>query len=152
MRRSLSRLAALGVLVFLPAFAASAQDAAAVRHPRRHHLKECLSILDLPDQQKTDIQGIFDAAKPALEADLAAVAAARQTLQTAAGAVPPDACAVGTDFLAVKAAVATLRAERDAVRDQILATLTPDQQSRLEGCLDAPRPDAAGDQTGAAGE
>ncbi|HWZ86363.1 MAG TPA: periplasmic heavy metal sensor [Thermoanaerobaculia bacterium] len=142
MRRFLFRLAAVALLGLAVPLSAFAQDAPAVRHAFRHRLRECLSILDLTDQQKTDIQGILEAAKPAFEADVAAVRAARQALKAAADAVPPDACAVGTDFLAVKSAVATLRAQRDAVRGQVLATLRPDQQTRLMGCLDAPRPDA----------
>ena len=143
MRRLLPRLAVLallGVALALPAFA---QEAPAARHPGRHHLKECLSILDQTDQQKTDIQAALDAARPTLEAGVAAVHSARQTLRAAVDAVPPDACAIGSDALAVKAALATLRSEREAVRDQVLATLTPDQQARLQGCLDAPRADAA---------
>ena len=146
MGRSLFRLAVLALLaVPLSAFA---QEAAAVRHSGRHHLKECLSILDLTDQQKADIQAILDAAKPTVEADVAAVRAARETLRAAVDSMPPDACAIGSDLLAVKASVATLQTERDAVRDQVLSTLTPDQQARLEGCLDAPRPAvAAADET-----
>jgi Spy/CpxP family protein refolding chaperone len=143
MRRFLPRLAVFVGLSLALTLSAFAQDAPAVRHAFRHRLRECLSILDVTDQQKTDIQGILEAAKPVFEANVAAVRAARQTLKAAADAVPPDACAVGNDFLAVKSAVATLRAQRDAVRGQVLATLMPDQQARLLGCLDAPRPDAA---------
>jgi Spy/CpxP family protein refolding chaperone len=141
MGRSLSRLAVLALLaVPLSAFA---QEVAAVRHPGQHHLRECLSILDLTDQQKADIQAILDAARPTVEAEVAAALAARETLRAAVDSIPPDACAIGNDLLAVKAAIATLRTEREAVRDQVLDRLTPDQQARLEGCLDAPRPEAA---------
>ena len=143
MRRSLFRLAAPALLGFVLALSALAQDAPAAHRPGHRHLRECLSILDLTDQQRTDIQGILDAAKPTVEADLAAVSAARQTLRAAVDAVPLDACAIGSYLLALNAAIATLRAERDAVRLQVLATLTPDQQSRLQGCVDAPRPEAA---------
>ena len=143
MRRSLFRLAAPALLGLVVPLSVLAQDAPAAHRPGHRHLRECLSILNLTDQQKTDIQGILDAAKPTVEADVVAIRAVRQTLRAAVDAVPPDACAIGNDFLAVKAAIATLRAERDAVRNQVLATLTPDQQSRLQGCLDAPRPEAA---------
>jgi Spy/CpxP family protein refolding chaperone len=143
MRRCLFRLAAPALLGFVLALSALAQDAPTAHRPGHRHLRGCLSILDLTDQQKTDIQGILEAARPAVEADVAAVHAARQTLRAAVDAVPPDACTIGNDFLVVKAAVATLRAARGAVRNQVLATLTPDQQSRLQGCLEAPRPEAA---------
>ena len=108
-------------------------------HPiARHRLRECLSILDLSDAQKAQIQGILDAAAPTLQADADAVRSARQTLKAALEANPPDACAIGTDALAVKSARETLRAERESVRQQVEATLTPDQVARLEGCLAAP--------------
>jgi Spy/CpxP family protein refolding chaperone len=111
-------------------------------HRARHHLRECLSIVGLTDQQKSDIQAILDAAAPTLEADVAAVKAAHQTLKDALEATPPDACAIGADALAAKAARETLRTDREAVRTQIEGTLTPDQLARLEGCLAAP---SAGD-------
>jgi Spy/CpxP family protein refolding chaperone len=108
-------------------------------HPiLRHHVRECLRILDLTDEQKASIQAIFDAAAPTLQADVDAVKAARQALKTALEANPPDACAIGADALAVKSARDTLRAERESVLQQVEATLTPDQVARLEGCLAAP--------------
>jgi Spy/CpxP family protein refolding chaperone len=143
MRRSLFRLAAPALLGLVLPLSVLAQDAPAAARPGHdHHLRECLSILDLSDQQKTDIQGLVEAARPAVEANRAAVQAARQTLRAAVDAVPPDACTIGNDFLAVRAAVATLRGTLEGVRDQIMAVLTPDQQARLQGCLDAPRDDA----------
>ena len=147
MRRFLPRFALFAGVSLAFTLSAFAQEAV-IRHAARHRLKECLSILDLTDQQKSDIAGILEAAKPTFEANVAAVRAARETFRTAVAAVPPDACAIGSDALAVKAAVATLRAQRDAVRGQVLATLRPDQQTRLQGCLDAPLPDTtAADET-----
>jgi Spy/CpxP family protein refolding chaperone len=149
MRRFSFPTAVSVLLGLVLAASALGQDAAAVRFPGHRHWKECLSILGLSDQQKTEIAGILEAAKPTVEADVAAVHTARQTLRAALEAVPPDACAIGGDAIAVKAAVTTLRAERDAVRAQIVATLDPDQASRFQGCLDAPRLDAAAaDETG----
>ena len=131
-----------------------AQDAPApaappAAHPMlRHHVRECLRILDLTDDQKASIQAIFDAAEPTLQADADAVKAARQTLKTALEANPPDACAIGADALALKSARETLRAERESVLQQVEATLTPDQVSRLEGCLAAPFASTAGADAG----
>jgi Spy/CpxP family protein refolding chaperone len=121
-----------------------AQDASGARPPGRHRFRACLSILDLTAEQKVGIAGILEASRPALEADAAAVHAARETLRAALETQPPDACAIGGDALAVQAAVDALRQERDAVRTQIVATLNPEQQARFEGCLDAPRPVDAG--------
>jgi Spy/CpxP family protein refolding chaperone len=101
-----------------------------------------LAILDLTDPVKADIESLLQAAKPTVETDVAAVRSARETLKGALEATPPDACAIGADALALKAARETLRAERQAVRGAVLAILTPDQQSRLQGCLDAPSADA----------
>jgi Spy/CpxP family protein refolding chaperone len=133
----LSALAFLALALALPGLAQ--EDPAGRPHPGRHRFRECLTILDLTDQQKTDILGILEAAKPALEADLAAVKAARETLRADLDAPTPEACTIGADALAVKAAVETLRTEREGVRTSIEATLTPEQKARFEGCLDAPR-------------
>ena len=145
--RRLTRRIVLSVLGLALAGLALAQNAPApttpAAHPiARHRLRECLSILDLSDDQKASIQAILDAAAPTIQADADAVRAARQTLKAALDANPPDACAIGADALAVKSARETLQAERESVRQQVEATLTPDQVARLEGCLSAPFPAA----------
>jgi Spy/CpxP family protein refolding chaperone len=143
MRPHLRRIAVSTVLALTAALGFAQQRAVPARiHRARHHLRECLSILNLTDQQKTDIQAILDAAAPTLQADVDAVKAAHQTLKDALDANPPDACAIGADALAAKAARETLRTDREAVRTQIEGTLTPEQLARLEGCLAAP---SAGD-------
>ena len=149
MRPHLRRLAVSTVLALTAALGFAQQRAVPARvHRFRHQLRECLSILDLSDQQKADIQAIVDAAAPTLEADAAALKTARQTLKDALETNPPDACAIGTDALAAKAARETLRSDREAVRAQIESKLTPDQLARLEGCLAAPSADAASDFDG----
>jgi Spy/CpxP family protein refolding chaperone len=97
-------------------------------------LRKCLSGLDLTADQKTAIQAIVAAAKPGLEADAAAVKADHQKVHAdiSSGA---DKCVVGQDLLTAHADAHTLRAAADAVRDQILAKLTPDQQTSLKDCL-----------------
>jgi Spy/CpxP family protein refolding chaperone len=146
MPRWLSRsfpLLVLGLLIPLGSLAQTA-PVPSPDHPRHfHRLRRCLAILDLTEDQKTSIQTILEAAKPILQADAEAVHVARETLRADAGAVPPDACLVGNDFLALRTAQETLQGEFQSVRDQILAQLTPEQQSRLEGCLEAPRWDLA---------
>ena len=135
---------AFGLALAVSGFAQDAPPPTAAHPSLRHRLRECLAILDLTDGQKTDVENALAAAKPTVQADVAAVKAARQTLKSALEATSPDACAIGTDALALKAAREALRAERQTVLDQILAILQPDQQSRLQGCLDAPFPAAAG--------
>ena len=138
--RRVHRFSALAFLALAFAGPGFAQESPGPWHPAWHRFRECLSILDLTDQQKTDILGVLEAAKPVFEADRAAVKAARETLRADLGNQAPDACTIGADALAVKAAVDVLRQERDAVRTQVVATLTPEQQARFDGCLDAPRP------------
>lgn len=101
-----------------------------------HKLHRCLSHADLTADQKTAIQAIFAAARPGLQADADAVKADREKLRAdiAAGA---DKCVVGQDVLNAHADRDKLRAAAGAVRDQILAKLTTDQQDRLKDCLQA---------------
>lgn len=139
------RVAAFGAFGLAFAVSGLAQDAAppTAGHPSlRHRLHECLAILDLTDDQKTGIENVLAAAKPTVQADVAAVKTARQTLKTDLEAGSPNACTIGTDALALKSARETLRTERQTILNLILAILRPDQQSRLQGCLDAPFPDA----------
>ncbi len=149
--RRLSRWTALAFVILGLALPSLAQDAPDALRPTRHRFRACLSILDLTESQKLGIAAILEASQPALEADAAAVRAARETLRAALDMQPPDACTVGGDLLAVQAAVEALRQERDAVRAQIVATLTPEQQARFQGCLDAPRPHPAEPEDPAAG-
>jgi Spy/CpxP family protein refolding chaperone len=142
--RRAAALSAFGYALVVSALAQEAPLSTASDLSSRHRLRECLAILDLTDGQKTDVENALTAAKPTLQADVAAVTAARQTLKSALEATSPEACAIGTDALALKAAREALRAERQTVINQILAILRTDQQSRLQGCLDAPLPGAAG--------
>lgn len=120
-------------------------DGPSNRQGRLGHVRECLSILDLGDSQKEQIRGILEAAKPGLLADAAAVRASREKLRTDV-ASEADACLVGQDFLALRAALASLGADLESVRDSVAATLTPEQRARLEGCLQAPRAESAEDE------
>jgi len=147
--RRLAAFAAFGLAFAVSALAQDAPPSTAAHPSLRHRLHECLSILNLTDGEKTDVENVLAAAKPAVQADVAAVQAAREALKAALESPAPDACTVGADALAVKSARESLRTERQTILNQILAVLQPDQQSRLQGCLDAPFPDgaAAGDET-----
>ena len=131
-------LAVFGLALAGRGLAQNAPDPASPHPLLRHRLRECLAIVDLTDAEKASIQAILDAAAPTIQADADAVRTARQTLQAALEANPPDACAIGADALALKSARETLRGERQTVLQQVEATLQPDQVSRLEGCLAAP--------------
>lgn len=99
-----------------------------------HRLHRCLSRVELSSDQRAAIDGIISAAKPAIQADLEALKAAQQKVEAdfAAGA---DKCAVGGDVLARHADAEKLHEDIASVRQQVLAKLTPDQQSRVQGCF-----------------
>jgi Spy/CpxP family protein refolding chaperone len=110
-------------------------------------LRKCLSGVDLSADQKSAIQAIVTAAKPGLEAAAATVKADRQKVKAdiAGGA---DKSVIGQDVLTAHADAQALRAAGAAVRDQILAKLSTDQQNSVKDCLAASRafrsPGAAG--------
>jgi Spy/CpxP family protein refolding chaperone len=97
-------------------------------------LRRCLATVDLSADQKAAIAAIVSAATPALEADAATVKADHEKVHTdiTSGA---DKCVVGQDLLTAHADAETLRAAAAAVRDQIVAKLTPDQQTKFTDCL-----------------
>ena len=105
-----------------------------------HHgimkLHRCLSGLDLSADQKSAIHGIMTAAKPGLQAAAATVKADRQKVRAdiESGA---DKSIIGQDVLTAHADAQALRAAGAAVRDQILAKLSTDQQSSVKDCLAA---------------
>lgn len=138
MRRFPSKWSLAALLVAFLALPAFAEDRAAGHHGGLKRFKSCLTILDLQPDQKSDIRSILEAAKPALEADHAAVRADREKLREDVNASPVDPCLVGTDFLAVRADAKKLRDQILSVIDQIKSKLTPDQNAKLEGCLEAP--------------
>ena len=109
------------------------------RHEGGHELqrlRRCLSQVDLSADLKTAIQAIVAAAQPGLTADAAALKADHDKIHAdiAAGA---DKSVVGQDVLTAHADAEKLRADAGAVRDQILAKLSPDQQSKVNACLQA---------------
>lgn len=114
---------------------------ATVQHPRgplAGYLR-CLGIVGLTDDQKADVKGILEAARPALEALHATRKADREALEAAVAAPTPDPCAVGAAFLKVAADRKAIGEELAKVRGAIEALLTPEQKAKLEGCLKAPR-------------
>ena len=97
-------------------------------------LRRCLATVDLSADQKAAIAAIVAGAKPTLEADAQTVKADHEKLQAdiSSGA---DKCVVGQDLLTAHADAQALRAAAGAVRDQIVAKLSPDQQGKLTACL-----------------
>lgn len=118
-----------------PTAPAAPQD---FHHPF-HRLRECLRILHLSDAQKAEIVAIFEAAKPRVEEIFATLKADREALKAELEKDPPIPCDVGNAFLQLHADREAARAFFASVRDQVLAVLTPEQEAKLAGCLQAPR-------------
>jgi Spy/CpxP family protein refolding chaperone len=136
------KLAAIG-LAALAAIAAASQlpdeMASGWSHGRGlHRLERCLSGLDLSAEQQAAIESILSAARPTLQADAEALKADHQQLRAdiSNGA---DKCVLGQDVLDQHASLTKLENDRQAVRDQILAKLTPEQQEKFNACSRGPR-------------
>jgi Spy/CpxP family protein refolding chaperone len=97
-------------------------------------LRRCLETVDLSADQKAAIAAIVAAAKFGLEADAQTARADHEKLRAdiSSGA---DKSVLGQDVLTAHADAEKLRADQAAVHDQIVAKLTPDQQTRLAACL-----------------
>jgi Spy/CpxP family protein refolding chaperone len=136
-RRILMAAAALALMA-LPGFAQDRAPVALAEGHRGFPFLRCLRAADLTDSQKADIKTILEAAKPTLQKDHQTIRADRQKLHAdlEAGA---DRSVLGGDVQTLHADMKTLQADMKAVKDQIVAKLTPDQQSKIEGCLSAPR-------------
>jgi Spy/CpxP family protein refolding chaperone len=100
-------------------------------HQRLHR---CLAKVDLSVDQKAAIAAIVAAAKPTIDADVQTVKADHEKVRAdvSSGA---DKSVVGQDVLTTHADAEKLRAAEGAVRDQILAKLTTDQQATVNACL-----------------
>lgn len=107
----------------------------------------CLGVAGLTDVQKADVKALLEAAKPDMEALLATLKTDREALRATATAATPDACSVGSAFLKVEADLKAIGEEGKALRTAIEALLTPEQKLKLEGCLKAPRPHGAEDES-----
>ncbi|MCA1582635.1 MAG: Spy/CpxP family protein refolding chaperone [Acidobacteria bacterium] len=103
-----------------------------------HSLHRCAALLDLNSDQKAAVDGIFAAVRPSLQADREALKAARRKVEADVGG-GADKTVLGEDVLARHAAAQKLHTDIAAVQDQVTAKLTPDQQSRLQGCLSSAR-------------
>ena len=139
-----SILAVIGVGAL--ATLASAQEPAnpAPLHRWRHghgprQFERCLSTVGLSADQQAAVQSIQSESKAALQADFAALKAAREKLQgdLATGA---DKSVLGQDVLDQDASASKLKSDVKATHDQIVAKLHPDQQSALTTCTQQPSP------------
>ncbi|MFA6955087.1 MAG: periplasmic heavy metal sensor [Thermoanaerobaculia bacterium] len=104
-----------------------------------HPMLRCLSIVNLTEDQKTQIKAILDAAQPTLKALNETLATDRQALRAAIEATSQDACAIGTALIKVQTDEKAIRAELEKTKASIEALLTTEQKLKLAGCLEAPK-------------
>ena len=134
--RTITLAAGFAALLALPVLAGDQPAAAFAGRGHRGGAMRCLHAADLTDAQKTDIKALFDAARPGFDADVAAIRAARKTLDADANA-GADKSVIGQDYLNVRAASKKLSDDHAALQAQILTKLTADQKTKVQSCLDS---------------
>jgi Spy/CpxP family protein refolding chaperone len=100
--------------------------------------EHCLSTLELSAEQKTAVQTILSDNRASLRADVEAWKASQKKLRDdiARGA---DKSVLGQDVLDQEASAAKVRGSSQALRAQILAALSPEQQTRFNECAESRR-------------
>lgn len=104
--------------------------------PEADKLIKCLSVIDLSEEQKTQVRGILEASRAEIQVLMEEGRALHEALQAASET--GDACSVGTAFLNVQSHREEIEALRESIREDISALLSPEQQAKLAGCLRAP--------------
>jgi periplasmic protein CpxP/Spy len=134
-RIAIRQLAPVAALLFaLGATVASAQDDHG-RHGKmggRFGMMHGLSRLDLTDSQKAEVKRIMDARKATFDSLHERARADWEALDAAADAQSPNPATVGAAYLKVRANREAMRAERQALMEQIRAILTPEQRDKLD--------------------
>lgn len=106
-----------------------------VTNPAGVDLTPCLFVLNLSDAQRLQVRQIIDAEQPAITAIADRLKADHTALDSVVNVASPDSCAVGTAYLKIAADNRALQAEFTTIRTKVENVLTPDQRSRLDGCL-----------------
>lgn len=104
-----------------------------------HPILRCLQIVNLTEDQKSQIKSILEAAQPTIKSLHEALAADREALKAAIEATPQDGCAIGSALIKVQGDEKAIRAELDKTKAAIEALLTTEQKLKLQGCLEAPK-------------
>lgn len=123
------------------AAAARAEQNAAGPHPRMmgfalHGLEKCLASADISPNARSAAEGAVASGREVLKADGAALKAAHQKMQTdiANGA---DKAAIGQDAIDADAARTKLQTDAMTIHDQVLGTLSAEEQSAVQACQSA---------------
>jgi hypothetical protein len=104
-----------------------------------HHgdrIQKCLSVVELSPDQQSAIDAILASGKATMQANFQALKTDRQKLKTDMdnGA---DKSVIGQDTITLNNDKAKMKADAKAIRDQVMAKLTTDQQNKVSGCLES---------------
>jgi Spy/CpxP family protein refolding chaperone len=99
--------------------------------------QKILAKLNLSQNQKSQIDALLAAEKPALQRLAQQLKGDAAALRAAVNAAQPDATAVGNALLKVHADGKALRAELQKVRQDTQAVLSPEQRGTFDAYLDA---------------
>ena len=134
-RIAIRQLAPVAALLFaLGATVASAGDDHG-RHGKmggRSGMMHGLSRLDLTEAQKAEVKRIMESRKPTFESLHERARADWEALDAAAEAQSPNPATVGAAYLRVRANREAMKAERQAMMDQVRTILTPEQREKLD--------------------
>ena len=113
------------------------QNAAGPHHPMGlpiRGLERCLASADISTEARGNAQAALTAGKDVLKTDGAAMKAAHEKMQAdiANGA---DKSVIGQDAIDANAARTKLQTDAQTIHDQVLAALSPDEQSAVTACM-----------------
>jgi periplasmic protein CpxP/Spy len=91
-----------------------------------------LRALNLTDQQKEQVKGIFAQHKAELQQVRQRIRTAMEAQHAAAQATPPDDAAIRAQATTLAAAQADLAVAMAHIRTEVFAVLTPDQQQKAQ--------------------
>lgn len=107
------------------------------RWPAGGPIQAALAGLDLTADQQANVQALLDKTQPRLASLRDQARAAQQALDETLQPAALDPAAVGSAYLAVRAARDAVRVETDRLRAAIAALLTADQRAKFEASLAA---------------
>lgn len=103
------------------------------------NLGRCLAIVDLDEGQKEQVRALIESSAPTIKALHDDLRADKEALKALLEGDSPDKCALGEALLNVDASREAVREQMEILRDGIAEILTPEQDAKLSGCLEALR-------------
>ena len=131
---------AVAIVMALSTVVASAQQGPRPSQGDRFgRLTQCLKILELTEDQKGQIRGILESARPTIQAAHQQLREDQEELKALLQSDVKDGCAIGAALIQVGDDRESLRTLLAGVKESIAGVLTSEQKAKLEGCMQAPR-------------